>query len=161
MPSTFAYHPIFVFCVHSLKLRPSKLAHYIYLPGFIFEMPRANILLINGVKLHLKCKLSNQRSILLILSTVNFSAIKSKHYWYLGCLIYEIFFRYRRSFDSEYSAPLVAYYIWPALMDGATVVAKGEAFTKRGAVSSCANTIISYLLVQSYIYQIIKLYNFY
>ena len=46
-------------------------------------------------------------------------------------------------------------------MDGATVVAKGEAFTKRGAVSSCANTIISYLLVQSYIYQIIKLYNFY
>ena len=46
------------------------------------------------------------------------------------------FFRYRRSFDSEYSAPLVAYYIWPALMDGATVVAKGEAFTKRGAVSS-------------------------
>ena len=47
-----------------------------------------------------------------------------------------VFFRYRRSFDSEYSAPLVAYYIWPALMDGATVVAKGEAFTKRGAVSS-------------------------
>merc|ERR1712131_96326 len=42
--------------------------------------------------------------------------------------------KYRRSFDSEYSAPLVAYYIWPALMDGATVVAKGEAFTKRGAL---------------------------
>ena len=105
----------------------------------------SNILLINGVKSHLKCKLSNQRSILLILSTVNFSAIKSKHNWYLWCLIYKIFFRYRRSFDSEYSAPLVAYYIWPALMDGATVVAKGEAFTKRGAVSSCcANTIINY-----------------
>merc|ERR1711970_79663 len=42
--------------------------------------------------------------------------------------------KYRRSFDSEYSAPLVAYYVWPALMDGATVVAKGEAFTKRGAL---------------------------
>ena len=43
--------------------------------------------------------------------------------------------RYRRSYDSEYSAPLVAYYIWPALMDGTTCVSKGEAFTKRGAVS--------------------------
>merc|ERR1711976_20951 len=42
--------------------------------------------------------------------------------------------KYRRSYDSEYSAPLVAYYIWPALMDGATCVAKGEAFTKRGAL---------------------------
>ena len=58
--------------------------------------------------------------------------------------LYRIIFRYRRSFDSEYSAPLVAYYIWPALMDGATVVAKGEAFTKRGAVSICANIKISY-----------------
>lgn len=42
--------------------------------------------------------------------------------------------KYRRSYDSEYSAPLVAYYIWPALMDGANCVAKGEAFTKRGAL---------------------------
>ena len=29
-------------------------------------------------------------------------------------------------------------------MDGATVVAKGEAFTKRGAVSYCTNTKITY-----------------
>jgi len=42
--------------------------------------------------------------------------------------------KYRRSYDSEYSAPLVAFYIWPALMDGATCVAKGEAYTKRGAL---------------------------
>jgi len=42
--------------------------------------------------------------------------------------------KYRRSYDSEYSAPLVAYYIWPALMDGTTCVSKGEAFTKRGAL---------------------------
>jgi len=43
--------------------------------------------------------------------------------------------KYRRSYDSEYSAPLVCYYIWPALMDGANCVAKGEAYTKRGALS--------------------------
>jgi len=42
--------------------------------------------------------------------------------------------KYRRSYDSEYSAPLVAYYIWPALMDGNNCVSKGEAFTKRGAL---------------------------
>jgi len=43
--------------------------------------------------------------------------------------------KYRRSYDSEYSAPLVCYYIWPSLMDGANCVAKGEAYTKRGALS--------------------------
>ena len=43
-------------------------------------------------------------------------------------------FRYRRTYDSEYSAPLVAFYTWPALMDGKDCVAKGEAHTKRGAV---------------------------
>ncbi|XP_008405708.1 mitochondria-eating protein isoform X2 [Poecilia reticulata] len=44
--------------------------------------------------------------------------------------------KYRRSFDSDFSAPLVAYYVWPALMDGSTVVVKGEAVTKRGALWS-------------------------
>ena len=43
-------------------------------------------------------------------------------------------FRYRRTYDSEYSAPLVAFYTWPALMDGKDCVAKGEAHTKRGAL---------------------------
>jgi len=42
--------------------------------------------------------------------------------------------KYRRTYDSEYSAPLVAFYTWPALMDGKDCVAKGEAHTKRGAL---------------------------
>lgn len=41
--------------------------------------------------------------------------------------------KYRRSYDSEYSAPLVDHHIWPALMDGSRVILKGEASTKRGA----------------------------
>ena len=33
-------------------------------------------------------------------------------------------FRYRRSYDSDYSAPLVDHHIWPALMQGARVIVK-------------------------------------
>uniref|UniRef100_UPI00398E55C0 mitochondria-eating protein isoform X2 n=1 Tax=Pristiophorus japonicus TaxID=55135 RepID=UPI00398E55C0 len=44
--------------------------------------------------------------------------------------------KYRRSYDSDFTAPLVVYHIWPALMENDTVVAKGEAFTKRGALWS-------------------------
>ncbi|XP_071487254.1 mitochondria-eating protein-like [Diadema antillarum] len=41
--------------------------------------------------------------------------------------------KYRRSYDSEYSAPLVSHYIWPCLTDVAgRVVLKGEAVTRRG-----------------------------
>ncbi|CAF1636593.1 unnamed protein product, partial [Adineta ricciae] len=65
--------------------------------------------------------------------------------WHMSCLAYpldiafatssEVFdeTKYRRSYDSEYSAPLVDHHIWPALMQGARVVVKGEACTKRGA----------------------------
>ncbi|MBN3278421.1 MIEAP protein, partial [Polyodon spathula] len=42
--------------------------------------------------------------------------------------------KYRRSYDSEFTAPLVAYHVWPALMEGNNVIVKGEAFTKRGAL---------------------------
>lgn len=42
--------------------------------------------------------------------------------------------RYRRSYDSEFSAPLVMYHVWPALVEGDAVVVKGEAVTRRGAV---------------------------
>ncbi|XP_039607122.1 mitochondria-eating protein isoform X1 [Polypterus senegalus] len=42
--------------------------------------------------------------------------------------------KYRRSYDSEYTAPLVAYHVWPALMEGDSVIVKGEAVTKRGAL---------------------------
>ncbi|MGH0138664.1 UNVERIFIED_CONTAM: hypothetical protein FKN15_031920 [Acipenser sinensis] len=42
--------------------------------------------------------------------------------------------KYRRSYDSEFTAPLVAYHVWPALMEGDNVIVKGEAFTKRGAL---------------------------
>lgn len=44
------------------------------------------------------------------------------------------FLRYRRSFDSEFTAPLVAYHVWPTLVEGDTVILKGEAVTKRGAL---------------------------
>ena len=36
-------------------------------------------------------------------------------------------FRYRRSYDSEYSAPLVDHHVWPALMQGSHVVVKVNA----------------------------------
>ncbi|XP_041359836.1 mitochondria-eating protein-like isoform X2 [Gigantopelta aegis] len=41
--------------------------------------------------------------------------------------------KYRRSYDSEYTAPLVNHHIWPCLMQGIRVVVKGEALTRRGA----------------------------
>ncbi|XP_030047232.1 mitochondria-eating protein isoform X2 [Microcaecilia unicolor] len=44
--------------------------------------------------------------------------------------------KYRRSFDSEFSAPLVVYHVWPALMENDCVIMKGEALTKRGALWS-------------------------
>ncbi|RXN15184.1 mitochondria-eating isoform X2 [Labeo rohita] len=42
--------------------------------------------------------------------------------------------KYRRSFDSEFTAPLVAYHVWPALLEGDAVILKGEAVTRRGAL---------------------------
>lgn len=42
--------------------------------------------------------------------------------------------RYRRSYDSEFTAPLVIHHVWPALMEGGAVVVKGEAVTRRGAL---------------------------
>ncbi|MEQ2225823.1 Mitochondria-eating protein [Ilyodon furcidens] len=44
--------------------------------------------------------------------------------------------KYRRSFDSEFTAPLVIYHVWPALVEGNTVIVKGEAVTRRGALWS-------------------------
>ncbi|KAM7011877.1 mitochondria-eating protein [Tautogolabrus adspersus] len=44
--------------------------------------------------------------------------------------------RYRRSYDSEFTAPLVMYHVWPALMEGDVVLVKGEAVTRRGALWS-------------------------
>ncbi|MEQ2181109.1 hypothetical protein GOODEAATRI_007980, partial [Goodea atripinnis] len=45
-----------------------------------------------------------------------------------------LYSRYRRSFDSEFTAPLVIYHVWPALVEGNTVIVKGEAVTRRGAL---------------------------
>ncbi|KAG9473247.1 hypothetical protein GDO78_020414 [Eleutherodactylus coqui] len=42
--------------------------------------------------------------------------------------------KYRRTYNSELSAPLVLYHVWPVLMENDTVVMKGEAVTKRGAL---------------------------
>lgn len=47
--------------------------------------------------------------------------------------VFVVTIRYRRSYDSEYTAPLVNHHIWPALMQGAKVLMKGEACTRRGA----------------------------
>ncbi|KAF7661431.1 hypothetical protein LDENG_00262100 [Lucifuga dentata] len=42
--------------------------------------------------------------------------------------------KYRRSYDSEFTAPLVVYHVWPALVEGDAVIVKGEAVTRRGAL---------------------------
>uniref|UniRef100_A0A4W5LSA3 Mitochondria-eating protein n=1 Tax=Hucho hucho TaxID=62062 RepID=A0A4W5LSA3_9TELE len=42
--------------------------------------------------------------------------------------------KYRRSYDSEFTAPLVVYHVWPALVEGDSVLVKGEAITRRGAL---------------------------
>ncbi|XP_055492357.1 mitochondria-eating protein [Leucoraja erinacea] len=42
--------------------------------------------------------------------------------------------KYRRSYDSDFTAPLVVYHTWPALVENGIVIVKGEAFTKRGAL---------------------------
>ncbi|KFU97558.1 Mitochondria-eating protein, partial [Pterocles gutturalis] len=39
--------------------------------------------------------------------------------------------KYHRSFDSDFTAALVAYHVWPALMENNVVIVKGEAVTKR------------------------------
>ncbi|NXP66347.1 MIEAP protein, partial [Chloropsis cyanopogon] len=38
---------------------------------------------------------------------------------------------YYRSFDSDFTAPFVAYHVWPALIECGTVVVKGEVVTKK------------------------------
>ncbi|XP_035753596.1 mitochondria-eating protein [Egretta garzetta] len=45
--------------------------------------------------------------------------------------------KYHRSIDSDFTAALVAYHVWPALMENDVVIVKGEAVTKRGALWSC------------------------
>ncbi|NXL83893.1 MIEAP protein, partial [Alectura lathami] len=39
--------------------------------------------------------------------------------------------KYHRSFGSDFTAALVAYHVWPALMENDVVIVKGEAVTKR------------------------------
>ncbi|XP_074807523.1 mitochondria-eating protein isoform X7 [Natator depressus] len=45
--------------------------------------------------------------------------------------------KYRRSYDSDFTAPLVVYHVWPALMENDSIIVKGEAVSKRGALWSC------------------------
>ncbi|XP_037064995.1 mitochondria-eating protein isoform X2 [Peromyscus leucopus] len=49
--------------------------------------------------------------------------------------------KYRRSYDSDFTAPLVFYHVWPALMENDCVIMKGEAVTKRGAFWSSVRPI--------------------
>ncbi|CAN9501005.1 unnamed protein product [Ophioblennius macclurei] len=44
--------------------------------------------------------------------------------------------KYRRSYDSDSTAPLVVFHVWPALAEGSSVVVKGEAVTHRGVLWS-------------------------
>ncbi|KAM6313646.1 mitochondria-eating protein [Aegotheles albertisi] len=44
--------------------------------------------------------------------------------------------KYHRSLNSDFTAVLVAYHVWPALMENDIVIVKGEAVTKRGALWS-------------------------
>jgi hypothetical protein len=44
--------------------------------------------------------------------------------------------KYRRSYDSDISAPLVTHHIWPCLMQGSRVLMKGEAYAVRGGSAS-------------------------
>lgn len=39
--------------------------------------------------------------------------------------------RYRRTYDSEFSATTIDYFVWPALVRDRNVVAKGEVVTRR------------------------------
>lgn len=54
--------------------------------------------------------------------------------FFIGVYYTSLPLRYRRSFDSEFTAPLVAHHVWPALLEGDTVILKGEAVTRRGAL---------------------------
>ncbi|XP_039396308.1 mitochondria-eating protein isoform X3 [Mauremys reevesii] len=44
--------------------------------------------------------------------------------------------KYRRSYDSDFTAPLVVYHVWPALIENDSIIVKGEAVSKRGALWS-------------------------
>ncbi|XP_043428611.1 mitochondria-eating protein isoform X1 [Prionailurus bengalensis] len=66
--------------------------------------------------------------------------------------------KYRRSYDSDFTAPLVFYHVWPALMENDCVIMKGEAVTKRGAfwnsvrpVSRCRSRSLSPICPRSHI----------
>ena len=39
--------------------------------------------------------------------------------------------RYRRTYDSEFSATTIEYFVWPALIRNGKVICKGEVVTKR------------------------------
>lgn len=60
--------------------------------------------------------------------------------------------KYRRSYDSDFTAPLVLYHVWPALMENDNVIMKGEAVTKRGAFVrwSCIVTIHPKCLIHKF-----------
>ncbi|XP_025035722.1 mitochondria-eating protein isoform X9 [Pelodiscus sinensis] len=44
--------------------------------------------------------------------------------------------KYHRSYDSDFTAPLVVYHVWPPLIENDSVIVKGEAVSKRGALWS-------------------------
>ncbi len=52
---------------------------------------------------------------------------------FVSCFTWWSFDRYRRSYDSDFVAPLVNHHVWPCLMQGVRVLVKGEAHTRRGA----------------------------
>lgn len=67
--------------------------------------------------------------------------------------------RYRRSYDSEYTAPLVNHHIWPALIQGVRTLVKGEAVTRRGASLVCFIFIIVQYFILNFITSVFKQYT--
>uniref|UniRef100_A0A8C8FKR2 Mitochondria-eating protein n=1 Tax=Oncorhynchus tshawytscha TaxID=74940 RepID=A0A8C8FKR2_ONCTS len=50
--------------------------------------------------------------------------------------------QYHRSYDSEFTAPLVVYHVWPAMVEGDSVIVKGEVVTRRGALKIAAGKAV-------------------
>ena len=73
------------------------------------------------------CLWFNLNVFLMFTCLLHLSIMVLKMYFTFECC------RYRRSYDSDFVAPLVNHHIFPCLMQGGSVLIKGEAHTRRGA----------------------------
>lgn len=73
---------------------------------------------------------------------------------YMQTFLVLCFNRYYRSFDSDFTALLVAYHVWPALMEKDVVILKGEAVTKRGALVCTLRNILREVIGSKHCFKI-------